>query len=293
MSVTQRFHVLVATDGSTSAQAALMTAVRFPWPAAAHGFAVVAKQVRSEFRRSILLAALDTTADITAARAARALRRRWPDSEARVVDAAPVEGIVAEARRLRADVIVVGWRGQGALRRLLAGSVSRGVARRAPCSVLVVGQSRREFRRVVIGVDGSAHAARAVEFVATLTPPRVGHVTLMCAVALMPVPTQGLAPASIRASVKAEVARINEERRTTARRDLALAAKQLSSAGWKVDQVVTDGAPLRSLLATAAKTRADVLVVGARGVTGLRHLLLGSVAEGATHASPVPVLIVR
>lgn len=293
MSVTKPFHVLLATDGSTSAQAALVAASRFPWPAAAHASVVVAKHVRSEFQRSILLTALDRTADITALRAARALRRRWPDVEARVANAAPVEGIVAEARRVKADVIVLGWRGHGALRRLLAGSVSRGVARRAPCSVLVVGQSRREFRRVVIGIDGSPHAARAVDVVATLTPSRVGRVTLMCAVDLMPVPTQGLAPASLRANVKAEVARINEERRTTARTDLARAAKQLSAAGWKVDQVLTDGAPLRALLATVTKTRADVLVVGARGVTGLRHLLLGSVAEGATHACPVPVLIVR
>lgn len=254
---------------------------------------MVARQVRPEFRRAILLAALDQTADLTAQRAARALSRRWPDSQARVVDAAPVDGIVAEARRVRADVIVLGWRGQGTLQRLLAGSVSRGVTRRAPCSVLVVRQPRREFRRVVIGLDGSAHAARAVELLATLTPPRGGRVSLLHAVDTMPVPRQRLAPASIRASVKAEVVRINEERRTTARHDLARAAKQLSSAGWKVDQVVTDGAPLRALLATVTKTRADVLIVGARGVTGLRHLLLGSVAEGATHASPVPVLIVR
>ena len=42
-----------------------------------------------------------------------------------------------------------------------------------------------------------------------------------------------------------------------------------------------------------AKERADVLIVGARGVTGLRRLLLGSVAEGALNTSPVPVLIVR
>jgi len=230
---------------------------------------------------------------VTAVRAARALSRRWPDSQARVVDATPVEGILTEAKRVKADVIVVGWRGQGPLQRLLAGSVSRGIARRAPCSVLVVRQPQREFRRVVIGLDGSPLAARAVDLLASLTVPRGGRVTLVQVVDTMPVPRQGLAPASIRASVAAEVARINKERHTTARRDLTRAAKPLSAAGWKVDHVVTDGAPLRVLLATAAKTRADVLIVGARGVTGLRHLLLGSVAEGATHTSPVPVLIVR
>ena len=293
MSSTKRFHVLVATDGSTPARAALTTAVRFPWPVGARGSAVVAKQVRAEFRRSILLASLDRTAEFTAKRAARAMSRQWPDGHARVVDAPPVEGILDEAKRVRADVIVLGWRGHGAVRRLLTGSVSRGVTRRAPCSVLVVRRPRREFRRIVIGLDGSSNAARALDVLATLTPPRGGHVSLLRVVDRMHVPTHGLAPAGTRATVAAEVARINEARRAAARKDLSRAAKGLSSAGWEIDQVVTEGAPLRELLAMVAKARADVLIVGARGVTGLRYLLLGSVAEGALNASPVPVLIVR
>ena len=113
MSSAKRFHVLIATDGSTSARAALATAVRFPWPAAARGSAVVAKQVRAEYRRSILLTALDRTAEFTAQKAKRAMSARWPDSQARTIDAPPVEGILDEAKRVRADVIVLGWRGHG------------------------------------------------------------------------------------------------------------------------------------------------------------------------------------
>jgi nucleotide-binding universal stress UspA family protein len=64
------------------------------------------------------------------------------------------------------------------------------------------------------------------------------------------------------------------------RKDLSRAARAFSSAGWEIDQAVTEGAPLRELLATVAKARADVVIVGGRGVTGLRHLLLGSVAGG-------------
>lgn len=293
MSSARRFSVLVATDGSTTAQAAVSTAVRFPWPAHARAFAVVARPLRSSIGKPLLWAALDREADLVAQRAARALSRRWSDSEARVVDATPVAGIVAEARRMRADVVVVGWRGHGAWQRLIAGSVSRGVARKAPCSVLVVRATRPAFRRVVLGVDGSPHAARAVALLATLAPPRGGRVTLLQAVDIMPVPRQSLATAAIRASVATEVARINTARRQSARRNLEKAAATLAEAGWKVDAVVSDGAPLRTLLTTVDRTRADVLVVGARGVTGLRHLLLGSVAEGAWHASPVPVLIAR
>ena len=141
---------------------------------------MVAKQLRAEYRRSILLAALDRTAEFTAKKVTRAMSARWPDSHARIVDAPPIEGILDEARRVRADVIVLGWRGHGALGRLLMGSVSRGVARRAPCSVLVVRRRRRpEVRHIVIGLDGSQSSARALKFLAAVTPPRGAHVTLL------------------------------------------------------------------------------------------------------------------
>jgi nucleotide-binding universal stress UspA family protein len=56
----------------------------------------------------------------------------------RVVEGSPAETIVAEARRWGADVIVVGSHRRGFLRRLLRGSVSRAVSRRATCPVQVV-----------------------------------------------------------------------------------------------------------------------------------------------------------
>ena len=194
---------------------------------------------------------------------------------------------------MRSDIIVMGWRGHGAVRRLLTGSVSRGVVRRGSCSVLVVRRPVRALRHVVVGFDGSPNAERALEFLAALTPARGARVTVFRAVDTMHVPTQGLISADTRATVAAEVARINQERRSTAQKELSRATKTLTAAGWEVDQVLTDGAPLRDLLGTAVKVRADLLVVGARGVTGLRHLLLGSVAEGALNRSPVAVLVVR
>jgi nucleotide-binding universal stress UspA family protein len=253
---------------------------------------VVAKQVRADYRRSILLAALDRTSEFIARSASRAMSKRWPDGTARVVDAAPIDGILAEARRVRADVIVMGWRGHGAVRRLLTGSVSRGVVRRASCSVLVVRRPLRELRHIVVAYDGSSHAERALAFVVALAPKRGARVTVFRALDTMHVPAQGLMAAETRATVAAEVARINDERRTIARKELSRAAKTLSAAGWRVEEVVTDSAPLRDLLATILKTRADLVVVGAKGVTGLRRLLIGSVAEGALNRSPVPVLVV-
>lgn len=293
MSRTMRFHVLMATDGSTSARAGVTTAVRFPWPSENRGSAVVANQVRPDYRQSLLLAALDRTSESAARSASRALRKRWPDGDARVIDASPVDAILRESRRVRADIIVMGWRGHGPVRRMLLGSVSRGVLRGASCAVLVVRRPIRELRHVVIGVDGSENAVRALEFLANLEPARGARATVFRAVDIMYAPTHALAPAEARAIVTAEVRRINAARRAAARKEVWRAVKTLSSAGWKVDQAVTDGAPLRDLLATAFNVGADLVVVGAKGVTGHRHLSLGSVAEGALNRSPVPVLVVR
>jgi nucleotide-binding universal stress UspA family protein len=57
--------------------------------------------------------------------------------------------------------------------------------------------------------------------------------------------------------------------------------------------MITNGEPLRDLLDVVAKEHANLLVVGARSTTGVRHLLLGSVAEGALNRCPVPVVVAR
>lgn len=60
------------------------------------------------------------------------------DATALVIQGYPVERILAEAEKLKADLIIMGSHGHGALRHLLVGSVTEGVMRRAQCPVLVV-----------------------------------------------------------------------------------------------------------------------------------------------------------
>ena len=284
--------ILVATDGSRSARAAVTTALRFPWPAASRAAAVTARFAGPDARRSVLLRVLDQTSESVAASAARRLRTRWPDAEARVIDGPPADVIVREARRIDAGIIVMGWRGHGAVRRLLTGSTSRAVVRHAGCAVLVTRRAIRDVGRIVIGVDGSAQSRAAVDFVAGL-PASGRRVTLLTAIDAMYLPSHIHLTSSMRASIAAEVRRINRQRRAEAARALVRSKALLARRGWKVDTVVTDGAPLDDLLRQVAKSRADLLVVGARGVTGLDRLLLGSVASGALNRSPVPVLIAR
>ena len=291
---TRRFRVLVATDGSTSARAAVTAAGMYPWPRGAEVHGVVARgpEAPAGHARRLSLA-LGQSAMRIAASARRALAHRWPDAEVAVLDKAPVDAILSEAGRLEADAIVLGWRGHGAFRRLLLGSVSRGVVRYARCPVLVVRRRRRAVRAFVVGVDGSVNAARAALFLAALRPRRGERVTVVRVEEPMSLPSGALLPRGIRATLRRDVAGLNAERMARAKRDVGKVAARLARSGWAVRERVHAGAPLDALLATVSATRADVLVVGARGASGVSRLLLGSVAEGALSRSPVPVLVVR
>ena len=282
--------VLVATDGSRDAKAAIATTLHFPWAAETRVRTISARRSQAEYRRSILLSALDRGAEKATENARRTLSRRWPDVDVEIADKTPVEGILGAAKRFKADVIVVGWRGHGAVRRLLMGSVSRGVVRGSTCAVLVARRSQH-IRTLVVGVDGSDAAKRAVAFVGRLDPPRGGRVTLVSAVELLTPPSRGRVPGA--ASIAREMRRHNMIRARAATKQLTRAAAGLHRKGWQTRTMLVHGEPLRDLLGAVATSRAQLLVVGARGTRGVRYLLLGSVADGALNQSPVSVLVVR
>jgi nucleotide-binding universal stress UspA family protein len=286
------FPVLVATDGSPQARAAVDAAIAFPWPRGSSGHGVIARAtpVLTDATPVVWDALLEVSR-AEARRAERRLRRRWPDAEVFVTDAPPVPGILTRARKIRARVLVLGSRGLGAVGRFLLGSVSRACVRQARSSVLVVRGSAREPRRFLIGVDGSAHARAAVAFVAALTVPRGGSVQLLGVVDPIRPPSTGLLPARVRAMVAGEAASLEREHITRAQRQLDGARERLARAGWRVKTDVRVGRPVEELLRAAADT--DVLVVGARGVGTVERIVVGSVAEGVVSRAPVPVLVVR
>ena len=187
---------------------------------------------------------------------------------------------------------MVGWRGYGAFRRILVGSVSRTVVEQARRAVLVVRRPVREVRRIVIGVDGSPNARRAVDLAARL-PHEQREIVVVRVVEPRTVPTAGRLPAALRSIVLTALAAMNEQLMRTARRDVDATVARLERAGWKARADVRSGAPLVGLLDAIERTDADLLVVGARATSGVQRALLGSVAAGALDRSPVPVLVVR
>lgn len=86
---------------------------------------------------------------------------------------------------------------------------------------------------------------------------------------------------------------LDQDLRDAARKrmDDLLASEVLT--GLEVEGVLRDGTPSQAVLDVAEEVAADLVVVGSRGLTGFRHLLLGSTAERIVQRSKAPVLSVH
>ena len=138
--------------------------------------------------------------------------------------------------------------------------------------------------RIVVGVDGSPGAQRALEWAVAEGHARSGSVTALLAYGYYGRPlevqsrTAGTGP---------------EELETAARAVLHRAVDELSSAPvpGEIALEVSDDEPVDALL--DAVTPDDILVVGARGLGPVRRLLLGSVSLHCTRHATGPTVIVR
>jgi nucleotide-binding universal stress UspA family protein len=203
--------------------------------------------------------------------------------ERQVVYQEPVPALVRAAED--ADLLVVGARGLGGFARLLVGSVSGQCLEHAPCPVAVIratDPARQDTPpRVVVGVDGSESAQRALEWaldearargagldvVHAWDLPLIGNIG---ALAFDPTLLQDLGHEVL---------------------DEAISASEARATGVDVDRILARGSAARVLIERGR--HADLVVVGARGRGGFVGLLLGSVSHRVAHDAPCPVVVLR
>ena len=211
--------------------------------------------------------------------------------------ASVVETIVDYAAQEKTGLIVMGTRGLGGFRRAVLGSVSSGVAAHAPCATLVVRQSEKKggagrgIRRVLVAVDGSPNAQRALETAIDIAKGmkadlRIAHVVY--------VPTLFWSMGVPGAAVPTD--KIEEDAEKAASKLLAEAVKFSKDAGVAnpKDELVTDlVSPAQGIVQLAERDSTDVIVIGTRGNGGFKKLLLGSVANSVLHYADCSVLVTR
>lgn len=144
------------------------------------------------------------------------------------------------------------------------------------------------FGRIVVGTDGSDTAREAVRQAADLAK-QVGA-TLYIVSAYEPV-------AATRLKEERLEAPSDIEHTISPREDvdgmLAEVANEVESDGVKVETEARQGDPADAILDIAEEHKADLIVVGNKGMTGAKRFLLGSVPNKVSHHAPSSVLIVR
>jgi nucleotide-binding universal stress UspA family protein len=144
------------------------------------------------------------------------------------------------------------------------------------------------YRTVLVGTDGSASSLRAVEAAGRIAADAGAKLVLACA--YHPMPDRERLPAADRLGDLA----YKVEGSTPADDALRAARDHAVTAGARdIDQVAVEGDPVDTLARLAAERKADLLVIGNRGLNSLAGRILGSVPANLSHRAPCDVLIVR
>ena len=144
------------------------------------------------------------------------------------------------------------------------------------------------FGSIVVGTDGSDTARQAVREAVELA--RSVGATVNIVSAYEPVSSQRLREES-RDAPKDLQWQVSPREDVDA--TLREAVEELGEAGVKVETYAREGDPADAILDVAEERKADLIVVGNKGMTGAKRFLLGSVPNKVSHHAPCSVLIVR
>ena len=142
--------------------------------------------------------------------------------------------------------------------------------------------------RILLAVDGSEHSAAAAEEVASRPWPPGTEVRVLSAVERVVPPATEV---WYDAGGSLDKARREMEKR--AEQLSAGVAERLRTSGLTAETAVRDGDPRSVIVDEAEEWDADLVVVGSHGYTGLKRLLLGSVAQSVVGHAPCSVEVVR
>jgi nucleotide-binding universal stress UspA family protein len=213
------------------------------------------------------------------------LRARGVNASIHLSTDEPSSAICARAEQIGADLIAAGTRGHTGIAHVVFGSVAERVARLAHSPVLTAHEDSPEpdtYRRVLVPTDFSPDADLALAWARVLAE-KTGGALIVQHSCDLPVLLAG-SPEVDQTSILAAIEK-------AAREKLASIARSLS--GCSVETVVSHGRPDVAILDTAESAKADLIVMGTRGRTGVAHVVLGSTAERVLRRSHLPVVTLK
>jgi nucleotide-binding universal stress UspA family protein len=198
-----------------------------------------------------------------------------------------VDRVLDLAEETDADLIVVGSRGLGPIKRLALGSVSEGVVHHAMCPVLVTRGGERVWppARIVVGDDGSEYAEEAGQLAAGIGK--------MFGAEMLVVRAYPHFHSEVSRVGRAPQLQAFEEALLRDEMDLKRRASELESVlGSRPQTTIIEEDPVTAIVGVAERDDGSALVVvGSRGLGPIDRLRLGSVSTKVVRATAGPVLV--
>ncbi len=279
--------ILVGVDGSSSSDAVIQEAARRPWPAGSEFVAVTVVDPFFFPKAPPLEKAKKSTMQSLEEQVKPLVNAGWRVSANVILDN-PRHALPRAASEWRAELVLLGSHGRGAVGRLLLGSTAQAVLRHAKCSVEIVRSARKgkradggEGMHVLIPTDGSEHAEAALRSVGERPWPTGSEFKVIAC------PEYPVLVGEYPFYAPEQLAELMKTSRDHASESAKTGAGLLAKAGLKVISETTEpkDTPAHAILEAAEKWNADLIVMGSHGRRGFDRLILGSVSETvALHA---------
>jgi nucleotide-binding universal stress UspA family protein len=154
------------------------------------------------------------------------------------------------------------------------------------------------FEKILVPLDGSEHSLKALEVAIQVAKKFGGRISLIHVYSvavrpvIMPEPTT-LTPPMIPVMTPEEVSKTIEGARKVGARILGDGEQKVKAEEVQVETLLKEGHTVQEIIRTAKEGNFDLIVIGGRGVSKIRELLLGSVTDGVIHHASCPVLVIK
>ena len=205
------------------------------------------------------------------------------------------EEVIDLAEELQTGLIVLGSRGRGRIRRALMGSVSDSVVRHAHCPVLVVRWKPVVFpAKILLATDGSEEADLAAQSAADLAAKTGSELHVTHVGKVLSHGGVGVKASYVGVEVDPLPAGPQEALDKESKELLEAQLERMGEARARVTEAhLMSGRADEEIIFLAEGVEADLVVVGSRGLGGIRRVRMGSVSDSVVRHAHCPVLVVR
>jgi nucleotide-binding universal stress UspA family protein len=207
--------------------------------------------------------------------------------------APPFDEICRLAQTVPADLIIMPTHGRTGLRHVFLGSTAERIVQHSPCPVFVVRKKNQRpktgsslsIRTILVPVDFSDRSRDGLRYAIQFADEFGARIVLLHATYLGYI-------YSSEGTVLYDIPGLQKTARKTAERKMRELVRSINFGGVKFETVLTEGSPVLDICAFAKDHDVDLIITSTHGLTGLKHVLIGSIAEQVVRHAQCSVLVV-